>query len=95
MHAELATCIRELLEIRAPGPHKPAHSRRDQLYPVLNDLPPANMRRHFPFLGKDELLRLTDDLNSIRDEGQIARIDGLTVKGGFVVELGSFSEGRD
>jgi hypothetical protein len=94
MHTELATCIRELIRIRAATTRRPVRQRRDQLYPSINGLPPAHMRRHFPFLGKDELLRLPDDLNSIRDERQIAGVAALLrthepelVDGADIIEL--------
>jgi hypothetical protein len=79
MHAQLSDCIREVIKIRAK-PQKRGAAKRDQLFPALKELPPAVMRRHFKFFTKEELVQLTNDMNSIKEEAQLAMISALVKK---------------
>jgi hypothetical protein len=82
LHQELATCIKELLKVRTANPQKSQRTvvKRDQLYPLLEELPPAHLRRHFRPFTKVELLQMTNDLNSIKEESQVALIASLVKK---------------
>jgi hypothetical protein len=82
MHQELMTAIREVIKARAGPPHKVQRAavKRDQLYPVLEELPPAHLRRHFRSFTKEELLKMTTDLNSMKEDSQIALIAALVKK---------------
>lgn len=48
--------------------------KRDQLCPMLEELPPAQFRRHFKFLSKMEIERLVKDINSLKVDSQIQSI---------------------
>ena len=82
MHQELAVCIKEILKLRSAGTQKVQRTvgKRDQLYPALDELPPANCRRHFQFFTHDELVKLTNDLNSLKERSQLALIGAVLKK---------------
>lgn len=82
MHQELAVCIREILKLRSAGTQKVQRTvgKRDQLYPTLEELPPANLRRHVQFFTHDELVKLTNELNSLKEQSQLALIGSLLKK---------------
>jgi hypothetical protein len=82
MHHELMLCIREIVKLRTSNAQKVQRPvvRRDQLYPILEELPPAQMRRHVQYFSKEDLLKLTNDLNSIKEESQLALIASLLKK---------------
>jgi hypothetical protein len=82
MSKDLTVAIREVLKTRTAPPQKSqrASVKRDQLYPILEDLPPAHLRRHFKSFSKDELLRMTTDLNAIKEDSQLALIASLVKK---------------
>jgi hypothetical protein len=82
MHQELMLCIREIVKLRMSNTQKVQRPviKRDQLYPVLEELPPAKHRRHVQCFSKEDLLKLTNDLNSIKEESQLALIASLLKK---------------
>jgi hypothetical protein len=79
LHQEMTVALRELIKARTrPRPKSQrAAVKRDQLYPILEELPPAHLRRHFTAFTKDELLKMTADLNSIKEDSQAAVIASL------------------
>jgi hypothetical protein len=82
MHQELTVAIRELIKART-APHQKAQRaavKRDQLYPILEELPPAHLRRHFKSFTKEELSQMTTDLTSIKEDSQLALIASLVKK---------------
>ena len=82
MHQELALCVKEILKMRSSNTQKSQRSvsKRDQLYPSLEELPPPNVRRHFQFFTQEDLLKLTNDLSSIKEESQLELIASLLKK---------------
>lgn len=84
MHQELSVCIREMLKLRSASANPQKSQRpvckRDQLYPTLEELPPAHCRRHFAYFSREDLIRLANDINSIKQESQLALISELLKK---------------
>lgn len=75
LHKDLILCVRELLKCR-PGSSQKQRTvvKRDQLNPIIEELPPAQFRRHFTPLNKEELTELMNKLNELKDKKMIQKV---------------------
>lgn len=75
LHTELTTYVRELLKCRPGSSQKPrAIVKRDQLTPIIEELPPPHLRRHFTPLSEEELSELMKHLNGIKEKKLIQKV---------------------
>ncbi|KAH0795159.1 Bromodomain containing protein [Histomonas meleagridis] len=74
LHQELLVCGREMIKCRpASGQKAKPIIKRDQLTPIIEDLPPPQFRRYFKSFTPEELIELTNSLNSLK-ESQVQKI---------------------
>ena len=76
LHQEFALCVKEVNKFRAVTKNRPV-VKRDQLCPMLEELPPPQFRRHYKFFTKDEINKLMNDLNSLKVESHIQMITSI------------------
>lgn len=75
LHQEFQTCVKEINKFRAaPAPKSRQIVKRDQLLPMLEELPPAQFRRHYNCFSAEEIEKLANDINAIKDVQQIQKI---------------------
>ena len=79
LNQEFQTCVKEVSKFHVVqnAPKIRQVVKRDQLGPMLEELPPAQVRRHFKFLTKNEIEKLVKDINSLKVESQIQTISDI------------------
>lgn len=75
LHQEFMLYEKEVVKCRGISSQKVRTVfKRDQLYPIIEELPPPSFRRHFKLFTKEEMDKLINDINSIKEESQIQMI---------------------
>lgn len=76
LQQEFNTYLRELQKCKGIYQNQKVRSisKRDQLHPMLEELPPPQFRRHFQFLKKEEIEQLLRDINSLKEEYELNSI---------------------
>ncbi|OHT16014.1 Bromodomain containing protein [Tritrichomonas foetus] len=78
LHQEFALCVKEVNKFKAVSlPKIRQVIKRDQLCPILEELPPPQFRRHYKFFSKDEINKLMNDINSLKVESHIQMIASI------------------
>lgn len=78
LHQEFSLCEKEVVKCRRLSSQKVRTVfKRDQLYPIIEELPPPNFRRHFKLFTKEEVDKLISDINSLKEKSHIQMIISL------------------